>query len=65
MYVARDKDGSLWIYENKPIGKNTTGWLMCPNSKNERIDEDWFPEVLWEDEEPRELVVKPINEERP
>lgn len=25
-------------------------------------DDDWFSEVLWEDKEPRELVLKPIKE---
>lgn len=63
MWIARDADGSLWIYEDKPIGKNSQRWIMKPNSKNERIDDDWFPEVKWSDPEPRELVLKPINEE--
>lgn len=25
------------------------------------IPEDYFPEVKWEDEEPRELILKPIE----
>ena len=63
MWIARDADGSLWIYEDKPIGKNSQRWIMKPNSKNERIDNDWFPEVSWSDEEPRKFIVKPVKEE--
>ena len=58
MWIARDKDGSLWLCEERPIGKSSTRWIIVPNSKNEIIDEDWFPEVKWEDEEPRELILK-------
>lgn len=57
IWIARDKDGSLFLYGKKPIGKNSTTWLMCPNSMNERLEEDWFPEVTWENS-PVELVIK-------
>lgn len=63
MWIARDKDGSLWIYEKKPLGKTTVCWVIVPNSINEKLEEDWFPEVKWEDEEPRELILKPIKNE--
>lgn len=63
MWIARDKDGSLWLYEKEPLGKGSQSWIAAIIGKNERldIDEDWFPEVKWEDEEPRELILKPIN----
>ena len=61
MWIARDEDGCLWLYEQKSIGKDSYRWFMVPNSKNERIDDNWFPEVKWSDPEPRELVLKPIN----
>lgn len=64
MYVARDKDGILGIYINKPV-KAIDSW--SPLTANEDycvIKTDLFPEVKWEDEEPRELVLKPINEEQ-
>lgn len=63
MYVARDKDGILGIYINKPV-KAIDSW--SPLTANEDycvIKTDLFPEVKWEDEEPRELVLKPIKEE--
>ena len=64
MYVARDKDGILGIYINKPV-KAIDSW--SPLTADEDycvIKTDLFPEVKWEDEEPRELVLKPINEEQ-
>ena len=65
MWIARDKDGSLWLYEKEPLGKSSQSWIAAIIGKNERldIDEDWFPEVKWEDEEPRELILKPIKGE--
>lgn len=39
MWIARDKDGSLWLSVNKPTKDP----------------------VQWEDEEPRELILKPIK----
>lgn len=61
IWIARDEDGSLFLYDRKPIGKNSTAWLMSPNCMYERIDEDWFPEVTWESE-PIELVIKEKEE---
>lgn len=66
MWIARDKDGLLCIYRHKP-SKGMEVWIENPEDK--RLDdmyiipEDYFPEVKWEDEEPRELVLKPIKEE--
>ena len=57
IWIARDKDGRLFLYEKKPIGRDSTSWLISPNSNNEEIDDDWFPEVTW-DTEPIELVIK-------
>lgn len=36
--------------------------VICYYSMPSMYITDWFPEVSWEDEEPRELVLKPINE---
>lgn len=60
MWIARNKDGLLYGYEKKPIktiyGWYNPGWIAIFPSYS-------FPEVKWEDEEPRELVLKPINGE--
>ena len=61
MYVARDKDGDLWLYEKKPL-KQPEHWV-CVSGDFQILDLNLFPEVKWSDKEPRELVLKPIKEE--
>ena len=65
MYVARDKDGLVYIYDTKPV-KDKYKWVI-PNSTGgySVIDSELegFEEIKWEDEEPRELVLKSIKEE--
>lgn len=65
MWIARNSNGTLWIFDEKPF-KTTDTW-ECFISGNCQVlnDDDWFPEVKWEDEEPRELILKPIKEEQP
>lgn len=60
MWVARDYCGTLFVYKEKPR-KSEDVWLS--NGYYMMIDSDLFPEVKWEDDEPRELVLKPINKE--
>lgn len=61
MWVARDKDEILGIYINKPV-KSFNSWSpLTANEDYAVIKTDSFPEVKWSDEEPRELVLKPIN----
>lgn len=63
MWIARDEDGSLWIFEEKPYKDRRYGWYS--NSTNYPINEELFPDVKCSDEEPRELILKPIKEEQP
>lgn len=60
MWIARDKDGSLWLHDTKPE-KGINEWVI-PNSTGGacEIDSDieGFEDVKWEDEEPRELILK-------
>lgn len=58
MWVARDKDGSLWLHINKPT-KDSVQWIE--ECEVFLIEPNTFPEVKWSDEEPRELVLKPIK----
>ena len=66
MWIARDKNGLLLIYRHKP-SKGTAVWVENPQDTGfydvRYIPEDCFPEVKWEDEEPRELILKPIKDE--
>lgn len=63
MYIARDSVGTLHLYESKPR-KGSESWLEAPQESYGAwiLPEDWYPEVRWEDEEPKELVLKPIEE---
>lgn len=61
MWIARDKNGLVFIYLNKPRKSENKGyWDGYDYYIN--IPDECFPEVKWEDEEPRELVLKPIKE---
>ena len=55
-WVARDKDGMLFLYIAKPR-KSQSKWL--PNIRFEFIElsREFFPEVKWEDEEPTEVII--------
>lgn len=61
MWIARDQNGFLWIYKNKPIKKSRHGlWVDIEDDDYSPICiwRDVFPEVRWKDEEPRELILK-------
>ena len=53
-WVARDKDGMLYLYLAKPR-KNQSKWL--PNIRFEFIElsRESFPEVQWTDDEPTKV----------
>lgn len=55
-WVARDKDGMLFLYLANPR-KSQSKWL--PNIRFEFIElsRESFPEVKWEDEEPTEVSI--------
>lgn len=57
MWVARDKGGSLYAYDSKPI-KEESEWVKASDDKEYYcIDESLFPEVKWEDPEPTEVEI--------
>lgn len=61
MWIARDKNGSLWLYDTKPV-KDSREWVI-PNTcggycKILESNLDVFEEIMWEDDEPRELILK-------
>ena len=68
MWIAHDSDKTLWVYLIKPEKyKKLGGWLVPDTCSVQDASfqipyDDLFPEVKWEDEEPRELVLKPIKE---
>ena len=56
-WIAKDRDGDLWIYTNKPKKEDDGYWRDC-SSKSlsfEPLDifkNSLFTEIKWEDEEP-------------
>lgn len=58
-FVARDKDGKLWLYLNKPIRCNENIWAPCKQGcslcigevfKNIGLNEADYKDLKWEDE---------------
>lgn len=60
MWIARDKNGSLWLSVNKPT-KDSVQWVG--GGMIFLVDPNAFPEIRWEDKEPRKVILKLINEE--
>lgn len=63
MYIARDKDGDLYLYKKQPM-KYSESWQLCSDNPHDfyKLDSSLFPEVKWEDEEPTE--VKLVKKEK-
>lgn len=58
MWLARDKDGELYLFSEKP-SKREEFWLMSRGTITViQLPSELFPEVKWEDEEPKEIVLK-------
>ena len=52
-WVARDDDGSLYMYTAKP--KKKSYFWHAPKVGYVILDDSLFPEVQWSDEEPKEI----------
>ena len=57
-WVARDKNGWLALYVNKPY-KHSDLWV-APFGDWFSLDGDLFPSVKWEDEEPKRVKINLI-----
>lgn len=59
IWIARDKNGSLWVYEAKPWrGQDGKFKLDQHDSGYMKVnDNSLYPEVTWENS-PKELTVK-------
>ena len=56
MWLARDKDGSLWLYPSIPLRDEDGGILFCDKPITQ-LDSSYFPSVKWEDSEPTEAYI--------
>ena len=54
MWLARDEDGSLWLYEHKPQKYNEI-WLYRFSEPVIPVDKSLYPEVKWSDDEPTKV----------
>ena len=61
MWVARDKNGELYLYEFKPSKREIDGtWYDWDNGDRYgiiRLSRGLFPNVIWEDEEALDVEV--------
>lgn len=61
-FIARDLDGRLFLYSPKPPIRTKLQWLSLSAPRNIfKIDDNLFPEVKWEDEEPTEINIEIIK----
>lgn len=58
-WVARDYDGSLYMYPNKP--QKASDYWNAPEVGYTKLDDSLFPEVKWSDEEPKEIKLSIKN----
>ena len=54
MWLARDKDNTLWLFIGERPKKDKNGWINVPNNWR-KIDSNLFPEVQWSDDEPTKV----------
>lgn len=58
LWIARDKDGSLYLYRKKPY--KCRGLFICDMGNGMWLDKTQFPEVTFENS-PREIELKLIE----
>ena len=59
-WVARDYDGSLYMYTAKPEKKRD--FWHAPEAGYMKLDDSLFPELKWSDEEPKGIELSIRNE---
>ena len=57
MYVTRDKDGDLCLFNARPVKIDEWGYWQPAKTMLDwiKLDTALFPEVSWEDDEPTEV----------
>lgn len=60
MWLARDYNDRLVLYEYKPIKRINCGWWESNEDDGAEVEIDIYPSVKWSDVEPTEveLVIK-------
>lgn len=55
-WVARDKDGYIFLHKSKPI-RDMNEWYSKDMKGYISLADEWFPEVQWTDEEPTKVKI--------
>ena len=56
-WLARDKDGDLYIYEKEPFKNELAGqWTL--GGRFEYLPAHLFPEIRWEDKRPTKCKIE-------
>lgn len=58
-WMARDYDGSLYMYPDKP--KKMSDYWNAPEVGFMKLDDSLFQEIQWSDEEPKEIKLSINN----
>ena len=64
-YIARDKDGLLWLFGSKPVKHETDGIFLVNRNENGEwpeeyeLEKEMFPEVTFENS-PQKVELKLI-----
>lgn len=56
-WIARDGDGSLWIYRGRKPKTNKYGLFLSKTDDFTELNKEWFPEVTFENS-PQEVGLK-------
>lgn len=62
LWLARDEDGSLYLFNNKPI-KGERCWISSQYGTEYdvlEVQKDLFPEITWDDDDPVEVELTVI-----
>lgn len=65
VWIARDKDGDLFVYSSAPFKKECIWSPQSTNIHTMELKSDKFPTVQWEDDEPTEAYITLANEPQP
>ena len=55
MWLARDMNKSLWLYVGDIEPKRKEDYWSCGDDDSIPLDDEFFPEVQWSDEEPTKV----------
>lgn len=59
-YIARDKNGELYLYDTRPNGKGNVSWLEEKEYVGLSMFRHLFQELKWEDAEPTKIKRSPL-----